>query len=89
MQQQNRLVALCEELCLGDDALDEVVHDLAQEDTLDELNGTDNEDEQEDIISGSEERAGDINNGGFEDQVKFLLERCGARETERIIREAA
>jgi hypothetical protein len=69
-----------------EDILDMMVYDNAQEDTLGDLNETDDEDKQEEIISGSEARASDINNGGFEEQILYLL---GVGISEENIRKEA
>jgi hypothetical protein len=68
-----RLAAEFEESGVPDDALDDMVHDKAQEYTVGELNETEGEDKQEDIISWTEVTASYINNGGFEEQILYLL----------------
>jgi hypothetical protein len=84
-----RLVELAEGLGVDETDLDEVVHECAQGETLDELNGTDAVEEQEEIISGSEERASEINNGGLESQIEYLLLRNSEAEVEELIRSAS
>lgn len=56
-----------------DDALDEVVHIVTQEETLGELNGTADEDEQEAVIATAEHKAAEINNQGIAAQVNYLM----------------
>ena len=59
---------------LADDSLlDDMVHDTAQSGGLDELNTLDSDDDQEDHISGIESGASEVNNGGYEDQIDYLL----------------
>ena len=84
-----RLAGLAEELDLPEDALDDAVHDLAQEVELDTLNTLEDEDDQEGHISERERVASAINDGGFESQIAFLLEHNSPAEVERLIREAA
>lgn len=65
----------------GDDAiLDELVHDTAQETGLNSLNELPDPADQEDHISAIEGQASDINNGGFERQIEYLLQAGIARE---------
>jgi polyhydroxyalkanoate synthesis regulator phasin len=84
-----RRVRLANELSLPDEALDDAVHDCAQDETLGELNGTDAKDVQEDLISSSEERASKINNGGIKSQIEYLLQHNDAATVEQLIREKA
>lgn len=56
-----------------DDALDDFVYDVAQAAALDDLNATDDEDEQETIIAGSERAASDVNNQGLAAQIRYCL----------------
>lgn len=57
-----------------EDALDEAVHDTAHGVHLAELNSLEDEEVQEDHISRTERLASSINNGGFLEQARFLLE---------------
>jgi hypothetical protein len=84
-----RLVQLANELRLPQDALDAAVHDCAQDETLGELNATDSKGEQGKIISSSTERAANINNGGIESQIEYLLQHNDAATVEQLIRENA
>lgn len=52
--------------------LDERVHEVCQALTLEALNSTDDEAEQERIISAAESRASEINNQGEAAQLAFL-----------------
>jgi hypothetical protein len=54
--------------------LDEMVHDIAQEEGLGTLNNIEDEDDQESHISCVEEYASTINNGGYETQIDYLLD---------------
>jgi hypothetical protein len=58
----------------GDEsALDELVHDVAQDECLDDLNQLNDFDDQEDHTSDVENNASDINNGGYDAQIGYLL----------------
>jgi len=63
-----------------EDALDELVHTTCQSDVEEALNSTDDEAEQEEIIGRAEHKASEINNGGFQSQIQFLIE-SGYSET--------
>ena len=76
----------CIQLGLEEDALDDAVHECAQAGSLDELNSTDDDAEQEDIISSSEIDASEINNGGVESQIEYLLRHNDAATVEQLIR---
>jgi hypothetical protein len=54
-------------------ALDDMVTHLATDLNLEHLNGTECDDEQEEILSSAEKYASEINNQGFECQINFLL----------------
>jgi hypothetical protein len=69
-----RLAALARRLGVPGGALDEEVHALAQELTLTERNAVGGPGGQEDLLAGSERRAADVNNGGLDAQLAFLLE---------------
>ena len=87
--QMTRLLSLVVSLGLEEDALDDAVYDCAQEESLGSLNAEEDPEEQETIIGESESRASEINNGGFESQIEYLLENSGYEETERLLRAAA
>jgi hypothetical protein len=71
----------------ADDLFDDAVHDMAQEAALGELNSLEDEDAQDEHITETERRASSINNGGFEEQIEFLLESgYSAKELEQMIR---
>jgi hypothetical protein len=66
----------------GDDAiLDELVHETAQEMSLGQLNELADPAEQEEHIAAIESQASDINNGGFERQIEYLLRAGVSAET--------
>jgi hypothetical protein len=66
----------------GDDTiLDELVHDTAQEAGLIDLNALPAPAEQEQHISAIESQASEINNGGFERQIEYLLQEGVANQT--------
>jgi hypothetical protein len=85
----DELVELAESLGVEPEDLDVIVHEVAQDCSLGELNSTDDEDEQEEIISGSEGRASTINNGGLESQLEFLVERWGEDEVRAALHSLA
>jgi hypothetical protein len=59
----------------GDDSiLDELVHDTAQEVGLGDLNELAAADAQDEHISAVEAQASAINNGGFSQQIDYLLQ---------------
>lgn len=67
---------LLEELEAGGDeaVLDDLVYDIAINIALGDLNATDDEDQQDDIITTRERLASAVNNEGYEAQVDFLFE---------------
>jgi hypothetical protein len=77
------------ELGLDAEDLDEVVHDLAQEVALDELNTLEKQDDQEEHVSEREAFASDINNGGLADQIEFLLQHNSADEVRKLLNDIA
>jgi hypothetical protein len=84
-----RLLALALALGLAEDALDEEVHALAQELTLGLLNATDDPAGQEAVIAGSERLAAEVNNGGLDAQLAFLLGHNAPQEVEALLRRRA
>jgi len=68
-------------------ALDDIVLDLCVSSVTDTLNSTDDDGEQEDLISGSEKKASDINNSGPAGQIDFILTECGDAEGRKILAE--
>jgi cytochrome P450 len=68
-----RLVADLRAAAETDDVLDELVCDVACEGVMGQVNATDDEDKQEEIIGGAEEDASIINNRGWEGQLEYLL----------------
>ena len=74
----------CDELQL---ALDDAVLDLCANSILGDLNATDEDNQQECIIAGGEEKASKINNLGPERQIDFILGECGEIEGVRILDE--
>lgn len=71
---------------IEEDALDELVHECAQQESLAEVNNANDPDEQEEVISGSEVRASEINNSGWRSQVEYLLQHNTAEWLEEYIR---
>ncbi len=68
-------------------ALDDMVLDLCASSITDTLNSTDDDGDQEDIISGSEKKASDINNSGPAGQIDFILTEYGEAEGHKILAE--
>ena len=56
-----------------EDALDELVHDTAQECRLGDLNELESPQEQEAHLGSVEKSASDVNNMGLDEQIRFLL----------------
>lgn len=70
----------------GDDAiLDELVHETAQELGLSDLNEIGDLSEQEEHLAAVEAQANDMNNGGWERQIEYLLQ---AGVTKEAVEEA-
>ena len=67
------LMALAESEQWSDSCLDDLVHDLAQEGGTDKLNTIEDEAGQEQHIGEVEQDASTVNNGGIEEQIRFLL----------------
>jgi hypothetical protein len=66
----------------GDDAiLDELVHETAQELGLSDLNEIGGLSKQEEHLAAVEAQASEINNGGFERQIEYLLQASVAKQT--------
>jgi len=70
----DRLLKMASEVGIADDDLDEAVYDAAQESGLGTLNTIEGAVAQESHIAGKERSASDINNGGLESQIRYLLE---------------
>ena len=83
----DRLVCEVEQAGLPCDDLDDLVHDLAQEGGLGELNGIEDEDDQEKHIATVEVGASDTNNGGLSKQIEYIIKALGDEEGTRRIRE--
>lgn len=75
------LLSLASELAIEPEDLDDLVHDLVQEDGLDELNAIEDANEQDDHITAGEQIAAGINNSGLEEQLTFLFGNLGGHET--------
>jgi hypothetical protein len=73
-QQVSELVAYAKQVGASEDALDDLVHDAAQESRLPELNALADPGDQERHIEAAEVMASEVNNGGLEEQLRFLLE---------------
>ncbi len=58
----------------ADDALDDLVHSIAQDNERDELNRLDRAEDQDEQIGSVEKNAAEINNGGHEAQISYLVE---------------
>ncbi|SEM77577.1 hypothetical protein [Streptacidiphilus jiangxiensis] len=84
----DRLVALAEELGLEETDLDEAVHDAASHYASDSSNDQGAADlplgEALHEVAGL--RAAEINNGGLDSQIHYLVGQYGTKETEAMIR---
>ena len=69
----SELVEHARQVGASEDALDELVHDVAQECGLGDLNKLEDPDEQVAHIGSVEKSASEINNGEIEEQIRFLL----------------
>ena len=74
---------------LPEGALDDAVHDCAQNVNLGELNSLEGEADQEAHISAHESDASDVNNGGSDRQVAYLLKHTDADDLVTIIEDAS
>lgn len=79
-----QLQQVASQLHSDEDALDELVHETAQEVGLDTLNTLAADAAQDAHITTIEQAASEINNGGFETQLVYLL---AARVSPETIRE--
>ena len=73
-EQLLELVAYAKQVDAPEDALDDLVHDTAQESKLSDLNALADPADQEQHIRDTEAMASRVNNGGLEEQLRFLLE---------------
>jgi hypothetical protein len=68
------LTAFAKQVGAPEDVLDDLAHDVAHETRLSILNALADPDAQERHIEDTEAMASEVNNGGLEDQLRFLLE---------------
>jgi hypothetical protein len=68
-----RLLQVTRRLAIKSEDLDEFVHETAQEINLDRLNALEHPDDEDEHIREVEVYASEINNGGVEYQLAFLL----------------
>jgi hypothetical protein len=73
-EQVMALVAYAKQMGAPEDALDDLVQDAAQESRLPELNALADPADQEWHIEATEAMASGVNNGGLEEQLRYLLE---------------
>ena len=73
-KQVSELAAYAKQVDAPEDAMDDLVHDVAQESKLSELNALAEPDDQERHIEATEAMASEVNNGGLAEQLRFLLE---------------
>lgn len=81
----HNLVAVAEQRGIRDEDLDDKVHDICQELVQSRVNETDNDQEQENVISDAEGTASEVNNGGLASQLLFLLGNLGIVGTEEYL----
>lgn len=72
-----------------EDLLDDIIIDMEMDAIVNELNATDDEDRHEEIISGAEHKASEINNRGLEAQIRHILESWGVKDGVAAILEVA
>ena len=72
-----------------EDALDDLVHDVAQESRLGDLNELESPQDQEAHVGSVEKSASDVNNMGLDEQLRFLLEQGVSPARIREVLEAA
>jgi hypothetical protein len=89
MAHVEELIAYAERLGLESSDLDGAVHDGAQDEGLDTLNGLEDEQEQEEHIARLEENAAAINNGGLSAQLDYLLRHNSIKEVRQLLEEVA
>jgi hypothetical protein len=65
--------------------LDDLVHDVAAENATGPMNQEDRESAKERILAEHEHRASDINNGGLDTQVGFLVTHLGVKDARKQI----
>jgi hypothetical protein len=58
---------------IDEDALDDLVHEIVASEAADQVNAIDVPDNQESALDQAGQRAADINNAGFEAQVRYVL----------------
>jgi len=91
---EDALVAELEAAGADDDKLDEIVYDASSRaashryNSGDDLADVDDDEAFDEAHDQSDHLASEINNGGFEAQVKYLREQLGDDEAERQIRDA-
>ena len=73
-EQVLELTAYAKQVEAPEDAMDDLVHDAAQESRLSDLNALADPNEQERHIEATEAMASEVNNGGLAEQLRFLLE---------------
>lgn len=74
------LLDFCAQRGLKSDDLDDLVYDAVANDALPDINAESNDDGQEGLICDAEANASDINNGGLEEQLSFLLHGSNVNE---------
>jgi hypothetical protein len=82
-----RLEKECEQNRIGQEGLDEAVHEAAQGNNT-KLNQTAGSRQQERLISAAEAEAARVNNGGRVRQLAYLFEVYGEAETIEVLRKA-
>jgi hypothetical protein len=88
----DRLVTLAQSLGVDGIDLFEAVHDAASRYASDECNNTgavDDDDAADEVYDEAGHGAAEINNGGLDSQVPYLVSQYGAAEAEEVIRESS
>ena len=89
MTRVEELVAYAEQLGLESADLDLLVHDVAQEAGLGELNGLEGDDAQQGHVAAVEADAAAVNNGGLAAQIECLLDHDSEENVRGLLRQAA
>lgn len=80
----NKAIEQCLKAARENDApegfLDDIIIDMETYAIINDLNRTDDENRHEEIISGAEHKASEINNRGLEAQIRHILESWGVEE---------
>ena len=86
---QDEIVATLIALGLSPEAFDEVVHEVATENAMGDINAFDDTDDQDNLLNEAEAIASEMNNSGFPAQVLFLTASLGFEAGREVIERVA